>query len=537
MASRTSLRGVRVHLAGAIPDDADSARRERFTQFALKFARAVLREGGTVVHGSHPTLTPVILQAAREYVEGGGAPDALILVRSAGESKSAEELQEIGEQRQIALVEIVPSASGRPEESLVPMRQWMAERCDVVVAVGGKWYDINKIRAGVPAELEESLKRGKPGFVVTSFGGAIADYLSDDDSVLARLHNGLSVDQNRALAASGDSAQIISQMKLLPLVRGIVTSGRLFRILALDGGGLRGTFTAAVLAKWAEMLGPDGGTDLIKHFDLVAGTSTGAILAIGLGLRRTPIELLAFYRKHGVRIFPPGGDLRHWIQSKHDAAVLCQALTGVFREERLAASCCRLVIPTVRADRGEAEVIVTPHTKDRTGFSDYFAVEAALASSAAPTYFDEAVVEHEIAEQRYLDGGIWANNPVLPAIAEAVGQLGVPITRIDILSVGTSYSETNFTSAMGGGKVDWGKVLPNLFFAAQETASVKLVDDFVSRARHLRINQQTRDAIPLDNTAAMDGLATRGSNVGLDSFPVVRSRFLDGFHVPKWASA
>lgn len=534
MATVTHLRGVRVHLAGSIPDDADGPARERMSQFALQFARAVLRDGGTLIHGSHPTLIGAILQAAQEYADAGGARDAVTLVRTADGTRSAEELREIEMQRRVAAVEIIPSVAGRSTDLLVSMREWMAERCDVVVAVGGKWYGVNKLRAGVPAELEEALKLGKPGFVITAFGGATADYLKDDHSLLGRLRNGLSIDQNRALAASADVAQIISQMKLLPLVRGSITSGRLFRILSLDGGGLRGAFTAAVLAKWAEMLGPSGGAELIKHFDLVAGTSTGAILAIGLGLGLTPIQVLDFYRKQGPKIFPPGGKLRHWIKSKHDSHTLAEAMTDVFGEKKLADSCCRLVIPTVRADHGEAEVIVTPHADDRTGFSDYFAVEAALASSAAPTYFDEAIVEHKIAEQRYLDGGIWANNPVLPAIAEAVGQLGIPIDRIDILSVGTTGFEASFTSAMGGGKVDWGMALSNLFFAAQETASVKLVNDLLTRARHLRINQQTRDEIPLDNVAAIDDLATRGSNVALDWFTAVRSRFLDGFHVPSW---
>jgi patatin-like phospholipase/acyl hydrolase len=67
-----------------------------------------------------------------------------------------------------------------------------------------------------------------------------------------------------------------------------------------------------------------------------------------------------------------------------------------------------------------------------------------LASSAAPTYFDEAVVKDAISMQSYLDGGIWANNPVLPAIAEAVRDLKIPLERIDVLSVGTMGSEADF---------------------------------------------------------------------------------------------
>ena len=72
------------------------------------------------------------------------------------------------------------------------MREWMAERSDVIVAIGAKKHDVNKILAGVLIELEEALSRGKPGFVVPGFGGAIAAYVQDSPAVFARLRNGLS---------------------------------------------------------------------------------------------------------------------------------------------------------------------------------------------------------------------------------------------------------------------------------------------------------------------------------------------------------
>lgn len=149
----------------------------------------------------------------------------------------------------------------------------------MVVAVGGEHGATNMKNAGVCAELEEALGRGKPGFVVAGFGGSVADYCEEDEEVFSRLRNGLSREQNRTFAESKDIdglvRTIISDLKLLPLIRQSLPSGRMFRILALDGGGLRGVFTAAVLAKWDDMIKTGGGNDLVKHFDLVAGTSTG----------------------------------------------------------------------------------------------------------------------------------------------------------------------------------------------------------------------------------------------------------------------
>ena len=178
----------------------------------------------------------------------------------------------------------------------------------------------------MPQELEEALCRGKPGFLIGGFGGAVAGYANERDEVFTRLRNGLPASENRALAASTDVDElvrrIISQVQLLPLIRENVQGGRLFRILALDGGGLRGTFTAAVLAKWDDMIRSGGGNEIVKNFDLVAGTSTGAILAIGLGVGLKPLEMLNFHRKHGPTIFPRNRRLRHWLKSKHESSTL-----------------------------------------------------------------------------------------------------------------------------------------------------------------------------------------------------------------------
>jgi uncharacterized protein len=441
-----------------------------------------------------------------------------------------------------ASVQIIPGLPGSVSEGLLSMREWMAERCDVIVAVGGKWSTVNKARAGVPAELEASLTRGKPAFLVAGFGGAVKDYLDDHQAVWSRLRNGMSEADNRTLASGTDASQIankiVGQIALLPLVRESVRGGRHFRILALDGGGIRGVFTAAVLSKWDEMLQAAGESGFAKHFDMIAGTSTGAILAIGLGLGLAPRKILQFYREKGPIIFPSNKKLRRWFKSRYESGTLRKTLEDVFGDRKLSTeSSCRLVIPTVRAVHGESEIITTAHTADRAGFKEISAVEAALASSAAPTYFDEASIENPIAIQSYLDGGIWANNPVLPAIIEAVRHLEIPLDRIDVLSVGTLGSEVDFTKELGDGMLGWAPSTADLFFAAQEHAAAALADGLLTRARHLRINQLVPAPISLDNVKAIEDMAARGDNVARDSFIAVRLRFLDGFHAADWRDA
>lgn len=535
MVTTRSLSGVRVHLSGS-----NKELRADIADFVQTFATKVFSEGGSIVHGSHPSLIEPLRIAAKGFIQAGGGKEALTLVRAKGYS-TEQYTAEIEEQRTFASVEIVPAdnTDGPAKDGLTPMRDWMADRSDVIVCVGGAWWNINNANAGVPNELETMLELGKPGFVVAGFGGAIAGYLEEEPALISRLRNGLSHETNTVIANSTSVNQvvrlIVDQLKNLPLTRRNVSRGRNFRILALDGGGLRGTFTAAVLAKWDDMLKAGGGNDLISHFDLVAGTSTGAILAIGLAMGLKPSEILEFYEKKGPQIFPKDRKLRHWLKSKHDSATLRGLLTEVYGEKRLLSdSRCRLVIPTVRAKQGQAEAIVTPHSPDRTAYRDISAVDAALASSAAPTYFDEVTFDGPVAVESFLDGGVWANNPILPALAEAVRYLKIPLDRIDVLSIGTLSSESDFTEQLGKGKVGWAPHSIDLFFSAQEHGAQVLAESFLGPTRHVRVNQQTPVEIKMDDSEAIQEMAQRGNEVGKDHFAEVRSRFFDGQHVDAW---
>lgn len=535
MALKQRLAGVRVHLSGSNPDQ-----QENISDFVCKLAGKIFSEGGSIVHGSHPSFIAPLKEAAEAFIKAGGSKAALTLVRAKGFSTD-QYAMEIEEQRKYASVEIVPADhdNANPARGLTPMRDWMADRSDAIVCIGGAWWGVNKAAAGVPNELDTMLEIGKPAFVAAGFGGAIAGYLQDAPDLIYRLRNGLSHEQNMKIAQSDSIdcvvGQIVEQLKNLPLAHRNVSQGRNFRILALDGGGLRGAFTAAVLAKWDDMLRAGGGNNLISHFDLVAGTSTGAILAIGLALGLTPREILAFYEKQGPKIFPKDRKLRHWLKSKHDSATLRELLTEVYGQRTLASdSCCRLVIPTVTAKHGQAEAIVTPHSPDRTAYRDISAVDAALASSAAPTYFEELPWEGPVAPEAFLDGGVWANNPILPALAEAVRFLKIPLDRIDVLSVGTLTSESDFTEQLGKGKAGWAPHSIDLFFSAQEHGALTLAQSFLGPTRHLRVNQTVPFEIKLDDSEAIQDMVGRGNEAGKEYFTEVRSRFFDGQHAEQW---
>jgi hypothetical protein len=538
---RSALAGVRIQISGSIPDEASPEQRAFIESFVEQFTLAMFREGGSVIHGSHPTLMPALERAGKRIQEGGGSRESILLVRATRYATPAHRT-EIEGHRTFALVQIVPSVDGAPMTDLIPMREWMAERCDAVVALGGKWWSQNPQRAGTLAEVEEAMARGKPVFLATGGGGAIHGFVESQPEVLSQLRNGLRPDANRALFSLPDAGKvvegIVAQLKVLPLAKRNASSKSRFRILALDGGGLRGAFTAAVLAQWNKMLiaqNPNLPSNyLAQHFDLIAGTSTGSILAIGLGLGLKPERLVEFYQSEGPGIFRGGSRLGHLFQSKYSAAPLTKALNRAFGNRTLMDSDRRLVIPTIHAPHGRSAVITTPHTPDRTGFASMSAVDAAKASAAAPTYFNPAQVHSGLTTEEFLDGGLWSNNPALPAIAEAVGPLGVPMEHIDLLSLGTVACELDFREALGDGKLGWATHAVDLCFSAQEHGAEVLATRLLSRARHLRINTTSPKPYDLDDSKVLDELVQRGVEVGRDTFDQVRSRFLDGILVPDW---
>lgn len=219
------------------------------------------------------------------------------------------------------------------------------------------------------------------------------------------------------------------------------------RILSLDGGGIKGTMPAAFLAALEEDLAEPIGS----YFDLVAGTSTGGIIALGLGLGKTAKELLDLYERRGPIIFGqadddgtvPGKVRRLWrslrtngrwvVRPKHDEEVLARELGRVLGEEQIGRSRTRLIIPAWDADlRGPYIFKTAHHERLKTDFRKT-ALDAAMATAAAPTYYGR----HRTADDVGLtDGGTWAHNPTALAVVEAITLLGWEAEDLRVLSLG-----------------------------------------------------------------------------------------------------
>ncbi|MGW7358875.1 CBASS cGAMP-activated phospholipase [Streptomyces sp. NPDC054802] len=302
----------------------------------------------------------------------------------------------------------------------------------------------------------------------------------------------------------------------------IEVTGR-FQILALDGGGFRGMFSAAVLARLEE----DLGIRIVDHFDLIAGTSTGGIIALGLGLGLTPREILTFYTEHGPRIFRDRSRMRgvrHLWRAKYGNGPLRAALTQVFGERTFGESTKRLVITSYNVAADDVYLFRTPHLPALKRDWREQAVNVALATSAAPTYLPGMSLDGA----RLIDGGIWANNPTMVALTEAVGPLSIPLEAIRVFSLGTTIDVRSRHRRLDrGGLLPWAGDAVEVLMRAQSESAAKQVRHFVGKENAFRLNPTVpTGAVALDkvNTETLNGLA---GHVSRDVSPTVDRMFCD----------
>lgn len=304
---------------------------------------------------------------------------------------------------------------------------------------------------------------------------------------------------------------------------------RRFRILSLDGGGIQGAFTASVLAGIEE----HADVRIADYFDLIAGTSTGGIIALGLGLGFSAREVSEFYQEHGSDIFPEA----HWRLTRFLRRVikpapldpLADALDGVFGDRRLGEVDVRLVVPSFDVVSGEVHLFKTAHHPRFRRDYKWRVRDVALATSAAPTYF-EAFVDGD--GKRFVDGGIWANNPSAVALNEAAGVLGVQLDRIEVLSIGTTSAPFHLPEKVtnaGIARLLWRNRLFNLIWTAQGEGAFGMTKVMTDRGdRLLRVNETAApDRFALDDPTDLEELRNLGALTARRVEPDIRTRFLD----------
>lgn len=299
-----------------------------------------------------------------------------------------------------------------------------------------------------------------------------------------------------------------------------------FRILSIDGGGLRGVIPAIILRK----LSQSTKEPIWRYFDLVTGTSTGGIIALAVVLNKPLDEIEELYKTLGKKLFIKPSprkkidSARHYINawktgSLYNPELLLSFLEKEFKIERedgtkenalIKDAQTRLCIPTFDITHGKIVLFKTPHIvirPDRRQFTDDANKEmykVAAATSAAPIFFNTSSVENSY----FIDGGLWANNPEMVGLLEAY-RSGFSFDQVKLLSIGTgSYvfqRETSVAKKMH--LKDWGLTgVVEATLEAQTQAAAKMSRLFLDDRNHTRLQYEFKKNIPMDDVSSLPDL-------------------------------
>jgi uncharacterized protein len=229
------------------------------------------------------------------------------------------------------------------------------------------------------------------------------------------------------------------------------------KILSIDGGGIKGIIPAYQLVKLEEELGGK----ISDHFDLIAGTSTGAILAAGLSSGYNAQELLDLYLNEGKNIFK--SSLKQKLKSMNGL------IGSKYADKKFEKSLRKYFGNSCLKDLSTDFLAVTYNmTNDRPRFfstsqePEYDVANVVRASSAAPTYFNPV----EIEGQKYIDGGVVSNNPAMCAYAEAKNLYKTQASEMFVLSLGTGTKVDNYNGMHKWFKFKWVNPLIELMMGA-----------------------------------------------------------------------
>jgi patatin-like phospholipase/acyl hydrolase len=268
-----------------------------------------------------------------------------------------------------------------------------------------------------------------------------------------------------------------------------------FQALALTGGGYRGLFTACALDVMEKECGP-----IARHFDLICGTSIGGIVALAAAFEVPMSRVVEVFTNDGEMIFPPRkkpsllGEYKDLWQyrskPRYSSRDLRSTITKLIpADATLGDASHPLCIPAVNLTEGRPQVFKTRHKAEWQRDWKLKAVDIALATSAAPTFFELA----EVAQSRYADGGLFANAPDLVALHEAEHFFGISTDSIRLLSVGTTTRKYSVSHKNGRtfGILDWmsEQRLFNVIISAQQ----QFVDQLVTHRlgdNYLRIDHE-----------------------------------------------
>lgn len=279
-----------------------------------------------------------------------------------------------------------------------------------------------------------------------------------------------------------------------------------FRILALDGGGMRGIFTAAALTETEDALEHSIADDV----DLLVGTSTGGIIALGLAAGFPARELLDLYCNRGREIFSRRRSIIRLMRPRYDRGPLDHVLQDKFRDMRMNDLKHDVCITAHELVEGTTRVVKNDHAGGLRWGGTRLVWQVAAATSAAPTYFAPVQLDEQ---DSHIDGGVWSNNPAIVGITEAVRYYERDLRQIRLLSIGTTSTTLrvpNHRRALRMGHIGWGRKVLDLLQGSVSKASHWQAKLLLPDGHYLRIDDDGAEKIRLDDVERCRPLQERG---------------------------
>ena len=255
-----------------------------------------------------------------------------------------------------------------------------------------------------------------------------------------------------------------------------------FKVLAVDGGGMRGIIPALIL----EAIERRTQRAISDMFDMLAGTSTGGIIALGLakpgdGGRpdKSAADIVNLYETEGENIFPHSiRDVLHLqalAGSKYPGAGVETTLHRYFGDVRLKDALKPVVIPSYDVEK-QTPIFFKSERARTSADSDFYMRQVARATSAAPTYFPPEKIDTADPLQYYalIDGGVIANNPAMCAYAEAI-KMGHPDVLMVSIGTGELRHPIKYHDAMKWGQLEWAQPIIDIALqGSSETVDYQL---------------------------------------------------------------
>lgn len=305
-----------------------------------------------------------------------------------------------------------------------------------------------------------------------------------------------------------------------------------YRILSLDGGGIRGVIPATVLMALEQQLGQP----IASSFDLIAGTSTGGILALALTIpdangrpRYSPADIVKMYVDEGPTIFHAStweklARLGNLNGPKYGCSGIESVLKQFFGDARLKDALTDVLVTSYEIDTLRDPFFFRSRRARQDPTYDFYMRDVARATSAAPTYFEPLKLQAHPGDANgyyaLVDGGVFANNPAMCAYAEA--RTVDPTRDLVLVSVGTGQSRSaiSYDTARTWGVVGWApKIIDVVFDGVQDTVDYQLkqvLPDASTGVCYYRLQcPLTPDAEAMDDTSSanMDRLKSAGEAI------------------------